>query len=109
MAIQVSSYKFATANLNMRTGAGTSYSVITVIPNGAKVEVLESANGWDKVVYNGNTGWATECCAVTTAQDVRDGNFKMPKDKPLKKANTTSAYPAATFTTVDDDDSDLPF
>ena len=59
VAIQVSSYKFATSNLNMRTGAGTSYGVITVIPNGAKVEVLESANGWDKVVYNGNTGWAS--------------------------------------------------
>lgn len=59
VAIQVSSYKFATANLNMRTGAGTSYGVITVIPNGSKVEVLESSNGWDKVVYNGNTGYAS--------------------------------------------------
>lgn len=59
VAVKVTSYKFATANLNMRTGAGTSYGVITVIPNGGKVEVLESANGWDKVVYNGNTGYAS--------------------------------------------------
>ncbi|MGB4587874.1 MAG: NlpC/P60 family protein [Clostridiaceae bacterium] len=66
--VQVSTYKFATANLNMRTGAGTSYGVITVIPNGSKVEVLESSNGWDKVVYNGNTGFASSTYLSSEAQ-----------------------------------------
>ena len=74
---------------------------------GKGLGVLFRNKEWE---YNDNTGWTTECCAVTTAQDVRDGNFKTPKDKPLKKTNTTtSAYPTATFTTMDDDDSDLPF
>ena len=57
------SYK-ATVNtdsLNMRKGAGTSYSVITKLSKGTVVDVLESAsNGWKKVkTSNGTTGWVS--------------------------------------------------
>ncbi len=72
---------------------------------GKGVGVLFRNKEWE---YNGSTGWTTECCAVTTAQAVREGTFRMPKDKPLAKKETTSAYPAATFAEVDDD-ADLPF
>lgn len=73
---------------------------------GKGIGVLFRNKEWE---YNGSTGWTTECCAVTTAKDIRDGNFKMPKDKPLK-AKTASAgtYPALAFTPAEDD-SDLPF
>lgn len=67
------------------------------------IGVLFRNREWE---YNGNTGWSTECCAVTTAEDIRNANFKMPKDKPLKK---TTATTTATFTDVENDDSDLPF
>ena len=57
------SYK-ATVNtdsLNMRKGAGTSYSVITKLSKGTVVDVLESAsNGWKKVkTSNGTIGWVS--------------------------------------------------
>ena len=57
------SYK-ATVNtdsLNMRKGAGTSYSVITKLSKGTVVDVLESAsNGWKKIkTSGGTTGWAS--------------------------------------------------
>ena len=57
------SYK-ATVNtdsLNMRKGAGTSYSVITKLSNGTVVDVLESAsNGWKKIkTSNGTIGWVS--------------------------------------------------
>ena len=51
-----------TANsLNVRSGAGTSYSVITKLSKGTVVDVLESAsNGWKKVkTSNGTTGWVS--------------------------------------------------
>ena len=51
------------------------------------------------------TGWTTECCAVTTANEIREGKFKTPKDKPLKE-KTASAPSAAP---VDFDDDDVPF
>ena len=73
---------------------------------GKGIGVLFRNKEWE---YNGSTGWTTECCTVTTAKDIREGNFKMPKDKPLKaKAANTGAYSKTAFTPVDDD-SDLPF
>ena len=73
---------------------------------GKGIGVLFRNKEWE---YNGSTGWTTECCAVTTAKDVREGNFKMPKDKPLKaKTASTGTYSASAFAPVEDD-SDLPF
>ena len=73
---------------------------------GKGIGVLFRNKEWE---YNGSTGWTTECCAVTTAKDIREGNFKMPKDKPLKaKATNTGAYSETAFAPVDDD-ADLPF
>ena len=43
--------------LNLRAGATTNSAVITVLPNNAVVNVIESSNGWYKVSYNGNIGW----------------------------------------------------
>ena len=58
--------------------------------------------------YNGQTGWTTECCELIPAQDVRENNFQIPKDKPLKNKSTArSAMPAGFEEIVDDDD--LPF
>lgn len=48
-------------SLNVRSGAGTSYSVITKLPKGTVVDVLESAsNGWKKIkTSNGTIGWVS--------------------------------------------------
>ena len=48
-------------SLNVRSGAGTSYSVITKLSKGTVVDVLESAsNGWKKIkTSGGTTGWAS--------------------------------------------------
>ena len=73
---------------------------------GKGIGVLFRNKEWE---YNGSTGWTTECCAVTTAKDVREGNFKMPKDKPLKAKETASATSFSNAFTAVDDDADLPF
>jgi uncharacterized protein YgiM (DUF1202 family) len=45
--------------LNLRNGPATSYRVILVLPDGAAVSLVgETSNGFSKVTYNGNTGWA---------------------------------------------------
>ena len=48
-------------SLNVRSGAGTSYSVIKMLPKGTVVDVLESAsNGWKKIkTSNGTIGWVS--------------------------------------------------
>lgn len=46
--------------LNLRSGPGTSYSVITTMPGGAQVTILgtPTPDNWWPVQYNGQSGWA---------------------------------------------------
>ena len=53
-------YGVTTTNLNMRSSASTSSSIIATIPKGTKIEILEkNSNGWYKVKYNNKTGYAS--------------------------------------------------
>lgn len=46
--------------LNLRAGAGTSFTVVTVMPRGASVTLTgRSANGFYQLSWNGQTGWAS--------------------------------------------------
>jgi uncharacterized protein YraI len=48
----------AISDVNMRTGPGTGYPVITTIPGGAPVEVL-GCQSWCSVVYRGAEGYVS--------------------------------------------------
>jgi len=51
---------YTTTDLNLRTGAGTSFGVIAVMPPGAEVMLTGVAeNGFYFVYYNGQPGWAS--------------------------------------------------
>jgi uncharacterized protein YgiM (DUF1202 family) len=55
----VTETRYATASLNMRSGAGMSFSIVSVIPTGAEVGVTGGAqNGYLPVRYNGADGFA---------------------------------------------------
>ena len=72
---------------------------------GKTVGVLFRNKEWEK---DGKTGWFTECCALACVGDIQDGNFKMPKDKPLKAStasNSGTFYEAGGSIS----DNDLPF
>lgn len=56
---------------------------------------------------DGRSGWSTEACTFVSVEDVRMGNFKQPRDKPLKK-KPVSNVSAEDFVSVDDS-GDLPF
>lgn len=64
------------------------------------VGVLFRNREWE---LNGKTGWTTECCALSSVQDIRENAFKIPKDKPLPPKASAGA---ASFA---DDGEDLPF
>ena len=58
---------------------------------------------------DGRQGWSTECCTFVSVEDARTGNFKQPKDKPIRNKTANNA-PASNFTVQDDDSlTDLPF
>ncbi len=50
-----------TANVNFRKGAGTSFAVISVIPAGSEVTLIDAApsNGFLHIDWNGAQGWSS--------------------------------------------------
>jgi uncharacterized protein YraI len=71
--------RYATAALNMRSGAGMSFSVVLVIPRGAEVGITGSQqNGFFPVRYNSTDGWASATYLTTTAP----GNDPAPAPGP---------------------------
>lgn len=48
-----------TADLNVRSKAGTGNPIVTVLPKGTQVEYLGSENDWYKIKSNGITGWVS--------------------------------------------------
>ena len=49
-----------TTDLNLRSGPGTTFAVVLVMPSGAAVEVVGGPqNGFYQLTYNGATGWAS--------------------------------------------------
>jgi len=79
--------------------------------NGKKIGVLFRNKEWE---YNGKTGWTTECYALASVNDIRSGNYKIAKDKPLKnKSVSTGNLPfydsREPYSELYDNDKDLPF
>ncbi len=63
-----------TTAVNLRSGAGTSSSIITTLPAGTKLVVSGSpSNGWYKVVYNGTVGFVSG--DYITASDSLNASF----------------------------------
>ena len=62
---------------------------------------------------NGNTGWTTECRNAATVDDIREGTFKIPKDRPLKNGTSNSRMTQPNVNANDfsdvDDDGEVPF
>ena len=57
---------------------------------------------------DGRQGWSTECCTFVSVEDVRTGNFKQPKDKPLRNKTANNAI-ESNFSALDEFESGLPF
>ena len=49
--------QFVQTDMNFRSGASTSSSIIGSVPAGAQVEVLDLKDGWNLIRYNGKTGY----------------------------------------------------
>ena len=59
--------------VNIRTGAGTSNSIIATVPAGTTLICGGSTNGWYKVVYNGTVGYVSG--AYVTLGTTATGSF----------------------------------
>ena len=95
----------ASAGLNMRSGAGTSYAKICTIPQNTKLYPTITKNGWAQVSYNGKTGWCDMSYLKKVTSDntttSTQANFVTIKatairNTPYKTAKNNKTIPAGT-------------
>ena len=53
-------YRWATGNVNLRTGNSIVHPILGVVQAGDRVTYLGSSNGWSRVVTSLGTGWISE-------------------------------------------------
>lgn len=84
-----SGYKIKSSNgANIRQGAGSDKTVITTIPAGSQVKVVEKTNdAWYKVEYNGKTGYVS---ASLIEEDKQNGNSAKQNDSSNAKREQES-------------------
>ena len=83
-------YVSASVGLNVRSGAGTSYSKLGKLEYKEKVTVLSTSNGWSKINYNGKTGYVDSSYLKSTLQDSTNDNTNNETTGTTKYVNTTS-------------------
>lgn len=72
-AIAASQTMAATTDVNLRSGPGTSYSILTVVPDGALVTAVSTSDGWTKVNYDGRTGYVSSTYLAPSGSASTDG------------------------------------
>lgn len=50
---------WTTANLNLRSGPGTAYRALTVVPLGTRFYALATSQGWYQLTFEGVIGWVS--------------------------------------------------
>ncbi len=89
----------ATANLNLRTGPSTSYSVIGVMPQNSvlisRQACPDAATGWYKVYWGGVVGWASGSylSLVRNSYSVRDEAIARAEGATRGASGTSASAP----------------
>ena len=71
------------SHLNMRSGAGTGYSIVSSLSNGETVNILEKSGSWYHISHNGITGYvsaessSTENISSRTLESSSSGTGKV--------------------------------
>ncbi len=99
-------YTVKATSLNMRSGPGTGYSIITRIPNESVVEVSATGAGWAEVTYQGYEGYcsmdylipATETTTTTSVTTTSASETTTTTTASLTTTTTTSEEATATST-----------
>lgn len=74
--------------LNMRSGAGTSYGVVTSIPDGVKLTVTKVNGSWGYVTYTGKSGWISlDYCNYVS--EIPTVTTQPPTEKPTETTAPT--------------------
>ncbi|WP_300903007.1 SH3 domain-containing protein [uncultured Clostridium sp.] len=74
--------------LNVRSGAGTSYSVIGSLNNGAKVEIVETSGTWYKIKYGSGYGYVSKDYVTVSTSSGSSSNGSSNSSSSTVKSGT---------------------
>jgi len=57
--------KWASAEINVRTGPGTSFDIMGQLNKNEQVEVFSTVNGWDQILFENVEGYVREDLLLT--------------------------------------------
>lgn len=72
----LSTTKYPWSNLNLRKEPSTQADILTVIPKGSRIEVLENNNGWSKIVYKDKVGYVFDTFLSNDGRPPNDLDYK---------------------------------
>ncbi|MCI9302985.1 MAG: SH3 domain-containing protein, partial [Clostridium sp.] len=58
-----------------RSGAGTSYSVIGSLNNGAKIEIVETSGTWYKIKYGSGYGYVSKDYVLVNTRSIEENSI----------------------------------
>jgi uncharacterized protein YgiM (DUF1202 family) len=94
--IAVGSTLKSTTDVNLRTGPGTSYSILRVVPSGSKVtvEASDPKNGFYKINHNGTVGWSSGKYYTTVAAsgDSGGGDLSAARQGALDRGKSMKGF-----------------
>lgn len=50
---------FTKQDVNVRSGAGSNYEILGVVPKGEKIEIMDISNGWGRISFQNNEGFVS--------------------------------------------------
>lgn len=106
-------YTVSASQLNMRSGPGTGYSIVTTIDNGKFVTVTATNGEWAAVEYNGFTGYCAMNylvkCAETTTDTTETEVIETTntEETTVTEVTETTAVSAETTTTTTETTSEV--
>lgn len=89
MNVEAGSVQITASSLNVRSGPGTSYSVLTSIPKGGTAQIIGINNGWFKINYKGTQGYVSPMYVTV-------GNFAVSSSSSSSDSSTGSSSTTAT-------------
>lgn len=87
-----------TDSLNVRSGPGTNYEILTTLSPGATVEVLDGGNGWYRISYKGEVAYVSADYVTPSAASTAKPTEKST-EKTAEKTAASTATKASTSVT----------
>ncbi len=85
------SYKYTLTNVNLRESNTIASKVLTVIPSGSRVQVVDAAEDWYEIIYNNQKGYVYASNLSTTKYTWRDA---LLRSYPSAESNPITVVPA---------------